>query len=786
MRSLVLGGKSASERPTVCTSPEPFFFELLRRLGTEYESLLAEHAAIVQENAHLRKDTSTIPCGTPPLPFESLREALRNSEATATIRVADLSPFRTPPSTPPNEVACATEQLCLSMKRPHLLEPDVVNAESDCGSKDVVNLVGNVEPPKESQLQKGIDHGIPPDGHWEVCDVWLTRHEVNARQASAMLRSGQSQCTLYSKLTGSSAKYGDLLTERGCFQKVVRKPSDTSTSIWDLLSLAMIMYDCVFVPLQAFPLQTSRILVYMDISTSVFWSLDIFASLTRGFYTQGVVEMRFRKVAAKYARTWMPIDICVVLLDWLVLMWDYGPTSALEVVRMRRLLRMTRALRVTRLLRDLRIASGTSDFIRNVCSDTVVQVCAVAKLLFGIVVACHFIACGWYAVGALGEQEREHSWVQELRRQQNGDFSLAYAYSSALHWSITQFTPASMEVVPRNVIERVYAICTVLFALVAFSSLVSTITNTLTHLRKKNFERSEQLQLIWRYITEKKVSVEIGNRVYTCYQHHTDKKLTALHASDIPALQMLPETLSQQLSGEVFRPVIRPHPVFHHYYEVDAEGLEHICHNGISELSVTEAQSVFGFKETSKKMFFLVKGALVYTDATPTGSLRVTKLKRGAHFCEMPVWVKWTHRGRMNANRSSELVVLDCSAFHVITLNRGCFQQCRDYAALYLKRLTAANSFGQDGGTVPTDIWYDFDSAQDMVHKAFGSLSASTFVSNARGHKSASRYYFGWLQRAVASAFSSFASSHSETCSDKEVGPPSCCMCCRRRSQSRP
>jgi len=771
MRNLALDHKSGLPGPRGYTSPEPFFFELLRRLGSEYESLLVEHAAIVQENARLRKDVSAMPCETPRLPFEALREALRTTGDAAMIQ-ADLSPFRTPPATPPDDENCATQELCVPIKRHS--ESDVIGAESDCTPRDVVDLCGDVKPPDDSQRLKGIGQLTSPSGLLELCSVWLSRPDRNSTQTSqtrALLQRGHSQATLYSKSTGTT-KYGDLLIEHGWLQKVVRKPSDASTTIWDMLSLAMVSYDCVFVPLQAFQLKTSWILGIMELTTTVFWTLDIFSGLTRGYYTQGVVEMRLKKIAARYAKTWLPIDFCVVLIDWFVLMWEYGPASAFEVVRMRRLLRMTRALRVARLLRLVRIASGTSDFIRNVCSDTVVQVCGIAKLILGMFLACHFIACGWYAVGTLGAQDNELSWVDELRREQGGQSSfISYAYFSALHWSMTQFTPASMEVVPKNLKERLYAICTVLFALVTFSSLVSSITNTMTFLRKKNFERYEQLDLIWRYITEKKVSVEIGNRVYTCYQHHSKKKRVALHVTDIPAFKTLPESLSQQLSGEVFLPVIRPHPLFHHYREVDAESIEHICHNGISELSVTTASSVFAFADISEKMFFLVKGALLYTDATISGNLRVTKLK-GSLFCEMPLWVKWAHRGRMNAHRSSELVVLDRNAFQLITINRGCFSQCRDYAALYAERLTAADRCGQDGGFVPTDIWYDFDPTRDMVHQAFGLSCGSQSVDHLRRR-------FATFKS--ASGFSTFTTNHSDSFNMAQSGMFRWCMCCRRR-----
>lgn len=58
----------------------------------------------------------------------------------------------------------------------------------------------------------------------------------------------------------------------------------------------------------------------------------------------------------------------------------------------------------------------------------------------GVFKVNHFIACGWYAVGTIDFDQG--SWTDALRSTP----SLGYQYTTSLHWSLTQFTPASMEV----------------------------------------------------------------------------------------------------------------------------------------------------------------------------------------------------------------------------------------------------------------------------------------------------------------------------------------------------
>lgn len=52
----------------------------------------------------------------------------------------------------------------------------------------------------------------------------------------------------------------------------------------------------------------------------------------------------------------------------------------------------------------------------------------------------------------------------------------AEVYICAMHWSLTQFMPATNNIGPDNFWERIFAIMTVLVAVCLFSSLVGSIT----------------------------------------------------------------------------------------------------------------------------------------------------------------------------------------------------------------------------------------------------------------------------------------------------------------------
>ena len=65
-------------------------------------------------------------------------------------------------------------------------------------------------------------------------------------------------------------------------------------------------------------------------------------------------------------------------------------------------------------------------------------------------------------------------------------------YLSALHWTLTQFMPATQNIAPNTASERIFAIVVVLIGLAVFSSFVSGVTNTVNQLRQIHTEHFKQ------------------------------------------------------------------------------------------------------------------------------------------------------------------------------------------------------------------------------------------------------------------------------------------------------
>merc|ERR1712217_674589 len=90
----------------------------------------------------------------------------------------------------------------------------------------------------------------------------------------------------------------------------------------------------------------------------------------------------------------------------------------------------------------------------------------------------------------------------------------SFAYGSSLHWSLTQFTPASVDIFPRNVYERFFNVVIIIMALVVFSSFVSSITNAMNHIKNINKGKTEEETMIRRYFNENSISHDLASQVW--------------------------------------------------------------------------------------------------------------------------------------------------------------------------------------------------------------------------------------------------------------------------------
>lgn len=452
-------------------------------------------------------------------------------------------------------------------------------------------------------------------------------------------------------------------------------PTSRRRVMWDMAGIALLLHDLIFIPFQVFENGTeglgdnySSFLSILDVFGASFWSVDIIVSFLTGYYSaEGFVELTPIKVSRHYCKSWFSMDLLIVSLDWTSMI--VGMSSASGFMRLGKT--VSRIMRVLRLFRFLKLNRFIVDAMERINSEYLLQMVNLLKTLVLIVVMNHYIACIWYAVGTSGFFNR--AWPDKFLVNYPGAFT--YAYSTALHWSLTQFTPASMEVVPQNAFERVFAIMVIILALVAFSSFVSSITAAMTHIRQINARQVAEEAAIRQFFSEHKVSHATGSRIWHYIRKNRSTTGKRMKEVDVPALKGLPHKLKEDLRLEVYMPVLGSHAFFEELFARDKATVQKLCQAPIlTEKSIPVGEELFRGEGAATKMVFVATGQLQYIETPDHDDFtlddeelgdRVTYVPRGRWACEAALWADYaTLPGPFFAyGTGAEVILLDAVHF---------------------------------------------------------------------------------------------------------------------------
>lgn len=529
------------------------------------------------------------------------------------------------------------------------------------------------------------DHSISSRTEFadEPPEVW-SEWALEVASAEQLMLSPSERYRLHSVPHGLRRICGEaMLDHNSCVQHLVMRPNSFYRGIWDFTSMVVLSFDIISIPLEVFNFShdqksssTTSVSEYMLTSmewfTTCFWTGDILMSFLTGFHSEGLIEMRPSVIARRYLNNGFCLDMTVVGVDWILAIFTFQVKAVVRVGKTARVLRLVRMVRAMRLIRSVKIARLLTSLFAYIKSDLLRTLASILLMLVVLVVANHYIACGWYLMGTVSS----YGWLQHNDLIPADD---EYIYVTALHWSLTQFTPASMEVYPCNLHERIYTVCVLLFALVTFSSFVSGITNGMMYLRKLKTEPAQQEAILRQYFQESRISAELGQRIWKFLHVNHFQNRKKIHRSDLAILKLVPESLRNKLSEELYLPVVTWNPFFRRFGSLHGIELNEICHHAVTEKCLTTREELFLENKVAEKMSFITMGIMDYRHRVVTLCDAVTS---GSWACEPVLWMNWTHCGRLAARTSCEIIQVQAKSFRNIVAKE---RLAHLYASSYAK-----------------------------------------------------------------------------------------------------
>jgi len=332
------------------------------------------------------------------------------------------------------------------------------------------------------------------------------------------------------------------------------------------------------------------------------------------------------------------------------------------VARIGKFVRVARILRSLRVLRIMKLRQLAYAVVERIRSEYISIVGGLVTNIAGLMAINHFIACLWFAVGT---STGYPNWVSANNLWES-DWFLQYLVS--LHWALTQFTPASMFVGPKNLSERAFNVVVLLFAMCVFSSFVSSITSAMTRLRTLRAHQVNQFYMLRRFLIENNISKDLSARI----TRYIDLMLTIhkqkLDRNKIELLSLLSGPLHVALQRELFEPSLRLNSYFVKYSEASRPAMNQLCFLAVQKYSISKGDRLFDFGVECHDMLILTHGTLCYRRAKGIKSVRRTSsIPVGCSCCEAVLWVPWVTRGTMKAVIESDVVALSSAKFRQVT-----------------------------------------------------------------------------------------------------------------------
>jgi len=347
--------------------------------------------------------------------------------------------------------------------------------------------------------------------------------------------------------------------------------------------------------------------------------------------------------------------------------------------------------------------------MNSIEAEGTVVIARVVGLVFGILIINHFIACMWYSIGIAEEVE---SW---LDRGGLYDASNPHAYASAFHWSLTQFTPATNNLAPVSLSERLFACAVVLVALITFSTFLGKMTSAMSQLVNLNTKRYQREAVVRRFMGEYKIPSHTAQMVWQLFRHQAclDERRPKTGLEEICEIVDVPQQLRSVLCTHMFLKVVRELPILRLTIKPRSKTARDFC-SRLVENAAPRGKSVFSEGAEARGAFCVNSGQVAYFHFHKEDGQTTTEQSAPAWFSEAALWGHWKHRGTLTTLGTARWLTLEGQAFQEFfkhSTTGGTYLLLSHYSAMF----ELAAQEGLCDGTL-TDLSHP--AAQDNMAKA--------------------------------------------------------------------
>eukprot|EP00928_Gymnodinium_smaydae_P000079 TRINITY_DN10034_c0_g1_i1.p1 TRINITY_DN10034_c0_g1~~TRINITY_DN10034_c0_g1_i1.p1 ORF type:complete len:835 (+),score=129.98 TRINITY_DN10034_c0_g1_i1:333-2837(+) len=471
----------------------------------------------------------------------------------------------------------------------------------------------------------------------------------------------------------------------------VCRPESYFRVVWDILGLANLMLDLVWLPVQVFDPPKSVFMFVLSLLSLSYWTLDMVASCITMYYkSDGNLESSPRKIVLHYLRTWFLIDFGVVLTEWLSIILvatgtaDEGSEllNTAGVARTSRIARFIKMLRVLRIMRLAKLRKVLYSIQNLIDAEWFTVAFAVSKNIITLLILNHLLACAFYWVGYGSPTE---GWPA---RYNILDTTASMKYVVALGWSMAQFTPGATHIQPGTMGERIFGVFVLVLGLVVATCFMSSITSTMASMWAMNNQHRKQSALLRKFLKQNNLPRLLSARIVRYVELALAMRYQHVQESKVQYLDLLSGPLLMELKQNLYEPHLAEYACFKQVGEHCWRAMRDLCAQAISCENFAKNELIFSYLAEAHYMFFVKVGSIAYRCWPPPSREQETMVREVGTWCVEPIlFMPWEHRGDMKALSAVELISVSPKTFgDVVLRTMEAYSVARTHAFAFWKR----------------------------------------------------------------------------------------------------